>query len=113
MYYAGALSYADDIKLYVQVYWVLNKILKNCAKYRLEIILTIRNQFVLNLEVPLLRRKLYFKSVMLKWTAKVRHLGHFIDTTCIDYIENKSYFIGYVNKLKVNYGKITHNVLIN
>ena len=25
----------------------------------------------------------------------------------------KSYFIGYVNKLRVNYGEITHNVLIN
>ena len=53
---------------------------------------------------------------MLEWTDKVRHLGNFIDTTCTDYIDcitKKSYFIGYVNKLKVNFGKITHNVRIN
>ena len=53
---------------------------------------------------------------MLEWTEKVRHLGNFIDTACTDYIHcivKKSHFIGYVNKLKVNYRKMTHNVLIN
>ena len=51
-----------------------------------------------------------------RWTDKVRHLGNFIDTTCTDYIDcltKKSYVIGCVNKLKVNFGKMTHNVLIN
>ena len=41
---------------------------------------------------------------------------YFIDTTCTDYkdcITKKSHFIGYVNKLKVNFGKMAHNVLIN
>ena len=45
-----------------------------------------------------------------------RHLGNFIDTTYPDYIDciaKTSSFIGYVNKLEVNYGKMTHNVLIN
>ena len=58
----------------------------------------------------------FFDGVRLEWTDKVRHLGNFIDTTCTDYIDcitKKSYFIGYVNKLKVNLGKMTHNVLIN
>ena len=58
----------------------------------------------------------FFDGVRLEWTDKIRHLGNFIDTTCTDYIDcitEKSYFIGYVNKLKVNFGKMTHNVLIN
>ena len=58
----------------------------------------------------------FFDGVKLGWTDKVHHLGNFIDTTCSDYIDcttKKSYFIGYVNKLKVNFGKMTHNVLIN
>ena len=57
-----------------------------------------------------------FDGVKLEWTDKVCHLGNFIDTTCTDYIDcivKKSYFIGYVNKFKVNFGKMTHNVLIN
>ena len=84
--------------------------LKISDKYRLEnnIILTVRKQFVLKLEVLLLREILHFYGVMLEWTGKVRHLGNFIDTTCIDYIDciiNKSYFFGSANKLKENFGK--------
>ena len=111
--------YADDITLLCPSVWGLTEMLKICNKYRLEnnIILTVRKQFVLNLEVLLLRGNLhFFYGVWLKWTDKVRHLGNFIDTTCIDYIDcitKKSYFIGYVNKLKVNFCKMTHNVLIN
>ena len=58
----------------------------------------------------------FVDDVKLEWTDKVRHLGNFIDTTCSDYIDSivkKSHFIGYVNKLKVNFGKMTLNVLIN
>ena len=77
------------------------------------IILTVRKQFVLNLEVLLLRGNLhFFDGVKLEWTDKVRHLGNFIETTCTDYVDcivKKSHFIGYVNKLKVNFGKMTHN----
>ena len=57
-----------------------------------------------------------FDGVKPEWTDKVRHLGNVIDTTCTDYIDcitKKSYFIGYVNKLKVNFGKMIHNILIN
>ena len=58
----------------------------------------------------------FFEGVMLEWTDKVCHLGNIIYTTCTDYIyciAKKPHFIGYVNKLKVNFGKVTHNVLIN
>ena len=50
----------------------------------------------------------FFDSVKLEWTDKVRHLGNFIDTTCTDYIDcivKKSHIMGYVNKLKVNFGE--------
>ena len=58
----------------------------------------------------------FFDCVKLEWTDQALHLGNFIDTTCTDYIDcivKKSQFIGYVNKLKVNFAKMTHNVLIN
>ena len=55
-------------------------------------------------------------GVKLEWTDKVRHLGNFIDTTCTDYIDcivKTSHFICYITKLKVNFGKMTHNIQIN
>ena len=57
VYYAGSLSYADDITLLCPCVWGLNEWLKICDKYRLDnnIILTVRKQFVLNLVVLLLR----------------------------------------------------------
>ena len=43
----------------------------------------------------------------------MRNLGNYIDITCIDMIDCKaklSVFIGYVNKLKANYGKMNQDV---
>ena len=62
--------------------------------YKNNIILTVRKQFVLNLEVLLLRGDLHLFTL---------HVA----TDYIDCIAKKSYFIGLVNKLKVTYGKIT------
>ena len=63
--YAGTLSYADDITILCPSVWWLNEMLKICNKYRLKnnIILTVRKQFVLNLEVLLLKGNLHFLTV--------------------------------------------------
>ena len=63
--------------------------------------LTVRKQFVLNLEVLLFRGMCFSDGVRPELTDKVRHLGNFIDTTCTDYIDcitKMSYFIGYVKQ---------------
>ena len=47
---------------------------------------------------------------------KVKHLGNFINKDCNeipDYNFFKSLFIGYVNKLRSNFGMLQSNVLIN
>ena len=93
--------------------------LKICDEYRLE------NNFIFNSKKTVCVKfgssiiegeSVFFDGVMLVWTDKVRHLCNFIDAICTDYIDciaKKSYLIGYVNKLNVNYGKMTYNVLIN
>ena len=117
--YAGELSSADGITLSYPNVWGFNKMVKICNQYRLE------NNIIFNTKKPVCIKfgssiikgeSAFFDGVMREWTDKVRHLGNFIDTTCNDYIDciaKKSYCIGYVNKLKVNFDKMTHTVLIN
>ena len=52
----------------------------------------------------------------LKWMDKVKHLGNFINKDCNEIPDcnfKKSLFIGYVNKLRSNFGMLQSNVLIN
>ena len=60
-----AKVFSDDITLLCPIVCGLNEMLKICNKYRLEnnIILTVRKQFVLNLEVLLLKENLHFLTV--------------------------------------------------
>ena len=53
---------------------------------------------------------------VLKWLDKVKHLGNFINTDYNEIIDcnfKKSLFIGYVNKLGSNFGKLQSKILIN
>ena len=92
--------------------------LKICNQYRMEnnLIFNSKKTVCIKFGCTIIEgESAFFDNVMLEWTNKVHHLDNFIDTTYTDYIDciaNKSYFIGYVNKLKVNFGKMTHNVLI-
>ena len=65
--YAMALSYADVRTLLCTSVWGFNEMLKICDKYRFENnIIFVRKQFVLNLEVLLLRGNLHvFDGVIL------------------------------------------------
>ena len=83
--------------------------LKICNKYRLEsnIIFNSKKTVCIKFGSTIIEgESAFFDGVRLEWMDKIRHLCNFIDTTCTDYIDcitNKSYFIGYVNKLKVNF----------
>ena len=51
-----------------------------------------------------------------KWVDKVKHLGNYINKDCnevTDCIFKKSLFIGYVNKLPSNFGKMQSRTLIS
>ena len=52
----------------------------------------------------------------LLWTDNVVYLGNFINSACNDDVNfhiKKYFFIGYVNKLMTNYGRLQTHVLIN
>ena len=109
--YAGALSYADDITLLCPSVWGLNEMLKISNKYRLENNINFNSKKTVCIQfgsIVIEGESAFFDVVKLEWMDKVCYLGKFIDTTCTDYIDcivKKSHFIGYVNKLKVNFGK--------
>ena len=52
----------------------------------------------------------------LSWTDNVRHLGNYMcsnNDDLLDCTRKKYMFIGYVNKLRSNYGNLQHTVLMN
>ena len=52
----------------------------------------------------------------LLWTDNVVHLGNYVNSACNDDVDcniKKYFFIGYVNKLMANYGRLQTSVLIN
>ena len=52
----------------------------------------------------------------LLWTDNVVHIGNYVNSACNDDVDcniKKSSFIGYVNKLMANYGRLQTSVLIN
>ena len=50
-------------------------------------------------------------GVYLSWTDNMRHLGNYMCSNKDDLLD--CMFIGYVNKLRSNYGNLQHTVLMN
>ena len=53
---------------------------------------------------------------VLKWVDKVKHLGNYMNKDCNEVTDcdfKKSLFIGYVNKLQGNFGKMQPSILIS
>ena len=51
---------------------------------------------------------------IIRWVAHIKHLGNFLDSTLSDKLDTRSKisaFIGYVNKVKVNFGHLQMYVL--
>ena len=60
--------------------------------------------------------KALLNGVYLSWTDNVRHLGNYMcsnNDDLLDCTRKRSMFIGYVNKLRSNYGNLQHTVLMN
>ena len=60
--------------------------------------------------------KVHLNGKIISWVEKIRHLGNYLDTTLIDEIDCRSKisaFIGYVNKLNVNFGHLRLHVISN
>ena len=117
--YMGVLSYADDITILCPSMEGLNEMLKICDTFARNnsIIFNSKKTLCIKFGHPVVRNEVaIFKGESLQWVDKVRHLGNLINNTCTDLLDcnfKRSMFIGYVNKLRCNYGKVQYNVLIN
>ena len=140
--YMGALSYADDITIMCPSIRGLNKMLKICYSFAqsnsiTKIYLTIRKLFASSLVRKLLKMKKHNNKITVcikfgkeivknekavlnthvpKWVDKVKHLGNYINKDCNEVTDcnfKKSLFIGYVNKLRSNFGKMQLSTLIS
>ncbi len=116
--YMGVLSYADDITLLCPSIGGLNEMIKICSKFAESNCITFNSKKTLCIKYGrdvVNNETAFFKDTPLQWVNKVRHLGNLIDNSGTDYVDcmyKKSMFIGYVNKLRSNYGMQHHSVLI-
>ena len=115
--YIGAFSYTDDITISSPSIGGLNEMLKICHIFaeKNSILFNSKKTVCIKFAVIVVRNEeAYLNSQPLLWMDKVRHLGNIIDK---DYNEvyyctfKKSMFIGYVNKLRSNFGKMQPSVI--
>ena len=55
-------------------------------------------------------------TYVLKWADEIKHLGNYMNKDCDEVTDcrfKKSLFIGYVNKLRSNFGKMQLSTLIS
>ena len=117
--YIGALSYADDITILSPSIGGLNEMLKICHIFaeKNSILFNSKKTVCIKFGGNVVRNEeAYLNSQPLLWMDKVRHLGNIIDKDCNEVYDctlKKSMFIGYVNKLRSNFGKMQPSVLAN
>ena len=115
--YIGALSYADDIT--ITCIGGLNEMLKICHIFAEEnsiLFNSIKTACIKSGGNVVRNEEAYLNSHPLLWVDKIRHLGNTIDKDCneVNDCTFKNFmFIGYVNKLRSNFGKMQHSVLAN
>ena len=117
--YMGALSYADDITIMCPSIGGLNEMLKICHNFAQSNSITFNNKKTACIKFGkeiVKNEKAMLDTHVLKWLDKVKHLGNYINTDGNEITDcnfKKSLFIGYVNKLRSNFGKLQSKVLIN
>lgn len=115
--FTGAISYADDITLSCPSIRGLNKMLAICNTFAKEHHLIFNAKKTLGIKYgdPVTStEKIYLADTVIKWVDKVRHLGNFINSDLSDKSDcgaKISHFIGYVNKLRVNFGHVQPTIL--
>ena len=117
--YMGVLSYAYDITLSCPRLWGLNDMLKIGERFSAE------NSILFNKKKTICIKfgskvkegeSAILDSSDVLWTDNVVHLSNYINSACNDDVDcniKKCFFIGYVNKLMANYGRLQTTVLIN
>ena len=115
--FMGALSYADDITLLSPSLHGLNRMLEICAKFADNFDITFNSKKTLCIKFgESLNGKECAKlnNKIIKWVDHIKHLGNFLDSTLSDKLDTRSKisaFIGYVNKVKANFGHLQMYVL--
>ena len=117
--YMGALSYADDITIMCPSIGGLNEMLKICHNFAQSNSIIFNNKKTVCIKFGkeiVKNEKPMLGTHVLKWLDNIKHLGNFINTDCNEITDcnlKKSLFVGYVNTLGSNFGKLQSKVLIN
>ena len=113
----GALSYADDIILSCPSIRGLNRMIKICS------IFANSNHITFNCKktvcIKFGGKKYDYEHLTLngndiEWVSEIKHLGNNLNISRTDELDcqiKTSHFIGYVNKLIVNFGHLRGSVL--
>ena len=115
--YMGALSYADDIILSCPSIRGLNRMIKICSFFGNS------NHITFNCKKTVCIKfggkthdyeHLTLNGNDIEWVSEIKHLGNNLNISRNDELDcqiKTSHFIGYVNKLIVNFGHLRGNVL--
>ena len=117
--YVGALSYADDITLLCPSIRGLNKMLDICNSFADMYDIKFNAKKSLGIKFggqQVMSEVLYLGNSRIEWVSSVKHLGNYVNSDMTDKTDcdmKCSSFIGYVNKLKANFGYLQPFVLGN
>ena len=106
--FIGDLAYVDDLTISCPNLRGLYKVLETCNQYvNTNHIIYIYIQYIKYGDTVMKYETALLNGVYLSWTDNVRHLGNYMcsnNDDLLDCTRKKSMFIGYVNKLRSNYG---------
>ena len=114
-----SLSYADDITIMCPSIEGLNKMLKICYSFAQSNSIIFNNKKTVCIKFGkeiVKNEKAVLNTHVLKWVDKVKHLENYMNKDCNEVTDcnfKKSLFIGYVNKLRSNFGKMQPSTLIS
>ena len=115
--YFGTLSYADDITLLCPSIRGLNQMLDLYNSFADMYDIKFNAMKSLGIKFggqPIMSEVLYLGKSRIEWVSSVKHLGNYVNNDMTDKTDRDmkcSSFIGYVNKLKANFGYLQPFVL--
>ena len=114
--YAGALCYADDVTLLCPSLHGLNVMVETCVNVANDFNVTFNHKKTVALhfgKIKIISGSVYLDGNLIKWNDSVKHLGNIISQNLSDDKDcnfKKSCFIGSVNKLIGNFGRMYSHV---
>ena len=113
----GALSYADDIIVSCSSIRGLNRMIKICSFFANSNNITFNCKKTVCIKFGVRTHDyehLTLKGNDIEWVEEIKHFGNNLNISRNDKLDcqiKTSHFIGYVNKLIVNFGHLRGNVL--